>query len=307
MIKKVSLHVITIATLVALSFGCAKKSDTAASAKKADTVRLLEAGAKPHAKVRYKIAPGTETASTMDFRLATIAATSSGDAAVAMVPGVRLNILAGPAMESKLGTRYDVRVVKAEAYVPEGASDDLAMDLRQGVAVLDNLGGTVDVDDRGQVLASEFNSRTKRPDVPVRLLVMLINARTSLARIPLPAEPIGLGARWEVKKQLVLYGITVNQVDTYTLVDQVGNELRLNISMQQTALPQTVALPDDGLEIAIETFRMSAQGDAIANLQSLSSQAVASGSSLGQMVVTSVNGAERVQIERTVDLRITPR
>lgn len=305
MLTKASLNRIVFVFALAASAGCAKGSDTAASAGAGDSVLLLEAGADPKSPVRYDIATGTTSASTMDFRIATLAESTEG-ASLTVVPGVRLNILAGPTMDAKDGTRYDVRVVKAEALLPDGVSEDEAFHLNQGVSVLNNLGGTVSVDDRGQVIESEFNSRTKRPDVPARLLVMLVNARTSLARISLPAEPIGLGARWEVRKELILYGFKISQVDTYTLVDRIGDELRLNVNIQQTALPQSVTFPQDGVEIAVESFRMSAQGDAIANLHALTTQAVATGDSIGRLVVTTVDGAEPIQVERRIEMRIAP-
>ncbi len=46
--------------------------------------------------------------------------------------------------------------------------------------------------------------------------MMIVNARSTLSRVVLPAEPVGLGARWESRKELTLYGFKVQQVDSYT-------------------------------------------------------------------------------------------
>ena len=57
-----------VSALLALT-GC-KKSNTAADAEAEDAsgVRLLDKGDRPRETLRYKIAPGTTTTSTMTFR-----------------------------------------------------------------------------------------------------------------------------------------------------------------------------------------------------------------------------------------------
>ena len=134
---------------------------------------------------------------------------------------------------------------------------------------------------------------------------MIINARTSLARVILPAEPVGAGARWEARKDLVLYGFEVSQVDTYTLTEKVGDELKLNVQMQQTALPQTVTFEEEGVELAVESFKMNASGEVVANLNALEANAAASGESVGVLNVKTVDGTERVEIDRAVQVRMT--
>ncbi|MDH3725968.1 MAG: hypothetical protein OER77_00415 [Myxococcales bacterium] len=295
---------IVMSALLMLS-GCNKdKSNTAQDAKRGDPVLVLDAGQEPREVLRYKVAHGTTTTSNMDFGLASLA-TSSAGAQLSVVPGVRLHVVSGPSMQSKRGTRFDVRIVKAEALVPEGADPELARDLNQSASVLNNIGGWVEIDERGIIQASELNERGKRADVPVRLLVMIINARTSLSRVLLPAEPVGTGARWEARKDLVLYGFKVNQVDTYTLTEKVGDELRLNVAIQQTALPQSVTFDEEGIELTVESFSMNASGEIIANLNALEANAAASGESTGMLKVRTVDGTEAVEIDRAFQVRMT--
>ena len=294
---------ILISALLVLN-GC-KDSGTAADAKKGDAALVLDTGQEPRESLRYKIAHGTTTSSTMDFGIASLASTSGG-AALSVTPGVRLHIMSGPSMEGKRGsTRFDVRIVKAEAIVPENLHPTMKRDLNKSASVLNNVGGWVEVDDRGIIQRSELNQAAKRADVPVRLLVMIINARTSLSRVILPAEPVGAGARWEARKDLVLYGFEVSQVDTYTLVEKVGDELKLNVQIQQTALPQTLTFEEEGVELSVESFKMNATGQVVANLNALESNASASGESVGVINVKTVDGTEKVEIDRAFQVRMT--
>jgi hypothetical protein len=303
MTKQVLLRALTLMSALLVLNGC--KSDTAKDAKSGDPVVVLDAGAEPRETLRYKIEHGTTTNATMDFGLASMASTRRG-AALSVTPGVRLHIISGPSMQGKRGsTRFDVRIVKAEAIVPDDLDPEVAQDLNKSASVLNNVGGWVEVDDRGIIQRTELNEAAKRSDVPVRLLVMIINARTSLARVLLPAEPVGTGARWEARKDLVLYGFEVAQVDTYTLNEKVGDELKLNVQIQQSAQPQTITFEEEGVELTVKSFKMSATGEVIANLNALESNAAASGESVGMLTVKTVDGSEDVEIDRAFQVRMT--
>jgi hypothetical protein len=304
MTKQVLLRALILMSALLVLNGC-KDSETANDAKKGDAALVLDAGQEPRESLRYKIAHGTTTTAMMEFGIASLTSTDRA-AQLAVTPGVRLHIVSGPTLEGKRGsTRFDVRIIKAEAIVPEGIDPKVAMDLNRSASVLNNVGGWVEVDDRGIIQRTELNHAAKRSDVPIRLLAMIINARTSLSRVILPAEPIGVGARWEARKELVLYGFEVSQVDTYTLTEKVGDELKLNVQMQQTALPQTITFEEEGIELAVESFKMNAAGEVIANLNALESNASASGESAGVLNVKTVDGTERVEIDRAVQMRMT--
>ncbi len=278
-------------------------SATAADAK-ADPVLLLEAGAEPQAPLRYKIAEGTTTKSNMDFTIATLATTDE-DAALSVVPGVRLHIVSGPALPTERGVKFEVQITKAEAAVPEGLDPKVAEELRQSASILDDVGGTVEMDDRGIALAMELNDKAKSPDIPLRLLMMIVNARTTLSRVVLPAGPVGLGARWEARKELELYGFKVQQVDTYTLVDRVGDEIKLNVAVTQNALPQTVDFPDEGIAIAVEQMTANASGEIILNLNALESDAAAAGNATDRLAVTGPEGTEKIEVDEAFEIRMT--
>lgn len=306
MTKQVVLRALIVMSALLVLSGC-KDSETAKDAKSGDPALVLDAGQEPRELLRYKIGHGTTTTSTMDFGIASLATSSSGSE-LSVTPGVRLHIVSGPTMEGKRGsTRFDVRIIKSEAITPEGISPEFALDLNRSASVLNNVGGWVEVDDRGIIQRTELNQSAKRADVPVRLLVMIINARTSLSRVILPAEPVGAGARWEARKELTLYGFEVSQVDTYTLVEKVGDELKLNVQIQQIALPQTITFEEEGIELSVESFKMNASGEVIANLNALETNAAASGESVGIINVKTVDGTERVEIDRAFQVRMTVR
>ena len=303
MTKQVVLRMLIVMSTLLVLNGC--KSDDASDAKRNDPVLVIDQGQEPRETLRYDIAHGTTTTSNMEYGLAQLA-TTEGGAQLSVTPGVRLHIVSGPSMEGKRGsTRFDVRIVKAEAIVPEGADPQVKLDLNKSVSVLNNVGGWVEVDDRGIIQRSDLNSSAKNPEVPSRLLMMIVNARTSLARVLLPAEPVGIGARWEASKELVLYGFKISQSDTYTLTEKTGEELKLNVQIQQTAPQQTVTFEEEGIELTLESLTMNATGQIVLNLKALEANAQASGEAADLMNVKTVDGSQKVELDSAFDVKMT--
>ena len=290
--------------VASLATSACKGSESAKDVKVADPVTVLERGTQPRERLRYKIASGTTTASSMEFILSSMATTPEGTA-LTVVPGVRLRILAGPAMQTKGGeTRYDVRIVKTEPIYSEGTPDQLERDLLEGASVLNQIGGWVEVNDRGMISAANLNAAAQRADIPVRMLVMLINARTTLSRILLPAQPVGIGAKWQAQKRLGLFGFQIDQTDTYTLLSRKGNRLKINVSSKQTAAPQKLSFQQEGVDVMLESYTSDAAGEILIDLTMLSSAAQASGESKGMLQVTTTEGSEPVVIERLFQVRM---
>jgi hypothetical protein len=288
-------------TAALLTLASCNKTKTAADV---DTgVQLLDHGDRPRHRVRYKIPPGKTTSSTTTFRVRTLA-TSPDGTALSVLPGLRVDIVSGPAEMTERGVKFKLDVVKAEALVPAAFDQAMADMLRDGAAIIDEAGGWIEVDDRGRRLAGDLDARTKRSDVPMRLLRMIVNARETLSRVLLPEEPIGLGARWETRRTIDAYGFEVQQVNTYTLVDRVGDELMLNVTVQQRALPQTISFPEDGIEISVESISSLANGQIVLDLDALESDASANGSTEDRIIVKTVDGEEPIRVDESFEIQV---
>jgi hypothetical protein len=295
MMRHSMMRVLVLASALLALAGC-KKSNTAADADSEgddNGVRLLDKGQRPRAELRYRVPAGTTTSSTTTFRVATLA-TSGDTAALSVLPGLRLDFVSGPAELTDRGVKLPVDVVKSEALVPDDFDEEMAELLRNGAAIVDEVGGWVEVDDRGRLLAGELNEQTKRSDVPMRLLRMIVNTRATLTRVVLPAEKVGLGARWETTQEIIAYGFNVKQVNTYTLVDQA----------EQMALPQTIDFPEEGIEISVESMTAQANGQIILKLNALESDASATGTAEDRIIVKTAKGTESVHVEEQFEIQV---
>ena len=125
---------------------------------------------------------------------------------------------------------------------------------------------------------------------------MIVNTRETLTRVRLPEEKVGLGARWESRQVITAYGFKIDEVSTYTLVDRAGDELMLNVTVEQTAPPQVIEFPDESIVVSVESLTGHAQGQIILNLNALESDASASGKVEDHLIVKTSEGTERVQV-----------
>ena len=305
MIKRALLPMLIAMCGVVVFQGC--KSDTAKDAK-IEPVALLEAGAEPRAPLRYMIKDGTTTTSTMDVSTAAMTTTTTGGEAISKAPGIRVVISSGPAVRLDNGNvRFDVGIVNAEAVLPPGVAEDVAKDLNRSAARLKKLSGWLEVDDRGIVQDSSLEHAEKDSQVPARMLMTVVNARTSFARVMLPAEPIGIGAQWETKKEITMFGFRLEQVDRFTLTEKVGDEIKLSVDIVQNAPKQTLTFEEEGVELALQSLSMSAQGEVVLNLNALEGSARAMGQSAEVMTVKTVEGTEEIELNSATTLDMTVR
>jgi hypothetical protein len=289
--------------LASLALTACKTSNTAADAADQSGVRLLDRGQRPRSELRYSIAAGTTTSSTTTFRVASLARSES-NAALAILPGLRLDIVSGPAELTEGGVKFKVDVVRSEALVPDDFDENWGEQLREGAALAEGIGGWVELDDRGRLVAGALNEQARRSDVPVRLLRMIVNSRETLTRVRLPEEKVGLGARWESRRQIRAYGFDLQQVDTYTLVDRAGDEVMLNVTVQQLALPQTIEFPEEEIVISVQSMRSQANGQIILDLRALESDASANGTAEDHLLVKTPGAAESIDIDEEFEVQV---
>jgi len=77
--------------------------------------------------------------------------------------------------------------------------------------------------------------------------------------LPLPAEAIGPGAKWEVKMPLESQGMKINQAATYELVSIEGERVTIKSTTVQSAASQKIQNPAmPGLKL--DLTKMTGQG-----------------------------------------------
>jgi hypothetical protein len=179
------------------------------------TVRLLSAGAAPRAALRYALRR-TEDATIVasgEWKMATPAGSSTSTFPVFTTP-VHLTPVKG---------QVDFRWV-APSFTGPPPGSRLEQQSQQLMGGLDGSGGVYSADARG--IISRFLLHPGPNDALVdagtiqqRSLYALQMGREmiSLLAVPLPEEPVGLGARWQIERVAVRGMMSFIQVTTFTL------------------------------------------------------------------------------------------
>ena len=252
--------------LAALAASGCKKKKTAPRPPEL-TVTLVDPGQSPLEPLRYAIPAGTVVKTLLDIRDSEAVAEETEDSADAfgVLPGFKLLLHAGPTTLWAKGTRYVLRISKAESVLPEGVTEVQMAEAEQGVQALRGMRGRFDLNGQGIVEDADVPWAQGQERIHPRVVITIGNVRSAVATIPLPREPVGIGAVWEVRRPLRIWSARVTQVTRYELTDRVGGRFRVTITVHQVAAPQVADL-NPQLEMHVRGYEMHARGHALADL-----------------------------------------
>lgn len=252
-----------LVALLATVWGC--KKDKATPPPPELSVTLVESGGEPRQVLRYTIVPQTVVQSVLEIR--TTAATSEDvQETFGVLPGLKLDLHVGPTVSIPDHlTRYVLRISRAYPILPEGTEAHHVEEVQESVRALNDTRGRFDLSDRGIVMASDVPWTQSQENISPRVTIMLANVRSAIATIPLPVEPVGVGAVWEVRRPLRIWSARVTQVARYQLVDHIDGRFRVQVSVRQSA-PAQVADINPKLELHVRTYEMRAEGHVLVDL-----------------------------------------
>jgi hypothetical protein len=284
--------------------GCKKKKTTPPPPEL--SVTLIDPGEAPLAPLRYAIAPGTVMRTLLDIRDSDAAIEETEDSADAfgVLPGFKLLLHAGPTVQIPKGTRYVLRIAKAESVLPEGVTERQMEEAEQGVQALRGMRGRFDLNTEGIVVDADVPWAQGQERIHPRVAITIGNVRSAVATIPLPREPVGIGATWEVRRSLRIWSARVTQVTRYELTDRLGDRFRVAITVHQKAETQVADL-NPQLEMHVRGYEMHAQGHALADLSlPMALEAALNSSSAADIALVSPEKTEPLMSSRHSVLRL---
>lgn len=217
--------------------------------------RLEDAGREPYEVLRYRLPPGTlEHQTRLSISSRDLAPDGTGTAEA-------LDVREGFAIE--IGAPGQPLQLRALEGALGGAPTPLAQSYLQRWR--DRLVGQparVQLDTRGQLQGIELEpdaplARTRgaaRDELVQRLLAFVV---------PLPAEPVGVGARWQVTTLLRQGPAAVKQTATYTLRERTKERWKIHVDLVRVGKPQRLVDPafPPGTVANLLLLSRSLQGD----------------------------------------------
>jgi len=264
---------------VGFSLGCAALGGALAApgcgdgegpaAPPAVTLTLLESGREPRAVLRYPSEPTAAGKLSLTLRLAMKMEVPGSPVPPVTMPGLRLLIDVTSARADK-GVKYQFTVADADLTSTDNAHPSLLAEMRKGVDTLVGASGHLVLESRG---TTGDLTLAHPAGIGQELGEFLNSARLAMGQmvVPLPAEPIGAGAKWEAVEIVSQDGINVREKTYFELVAIDGPRALLRTQTVQSADRQRAALPGlpDGVSAEVVSLRGSAAGEVELDLRRL--------------------------------------
>ena len=206
------------------------------------TVELLSAGSEPRRELRYALAPGSSERVTVELDMEMAMTLGDAPSPPVQLPRMRmvLDLTVDEALED--AARYTFELTDAKTLDADGVDPSVLRAIEQGLFHAVGTGGSAQIDDRGFI---RFIGMEIGEDAPAETRQMMETTAQQMEQLssPLPAEPVGVGARWEVIQHLEQNGIALVQTSVMTLESVDGDSGRVVASTRQHADPQVVDMP----------------------------------------------------------------
>lgn len=226
------------------------------------SVTLIDAGAEPRQKLRFKVKKGqtfkAEMRMTMDMRMQIDGAAPPSVKLPVMV--AVMDIATTDATEDTFSfdwkiSRYDV--VKSPGVMPQVLSA-----LKTQLAQLVGTKGSAKIDSRGRNLGSTFEIP---PGVAPQTAKLMEGMREAISTMsaPVPEEAIGVGGSWKVSQNMVQNGMTSKVDYVYTVKALTGEQAELGAVVTTTGVPGPVegGLLPPGASATLDSMTGSGGGE----------------------------------------------
>lgn len=193
-------------------------------------VRVLDFGEAPHQEIRYSFTEG-EVANVIMSMTQEMSMGGQEMSAIG-VPTIEISMsLEATEVLPDGSVRYEQRTNGVELVGLDDSSPASSM-MQQMVGQLTELTSWSWVDQRGQALDAGF----ELPEGTNPMIAQLMDGmggQVQQMAAPFPAEPVGVGARWEVEATVQMAGAVLPQTSQYELLSRDGDTITLGVTYVQ--------------------------------------------------------------------------
>lgn len=263
--RRRGLPAILLLVLAAVSAPIASAPARAATVRSGVQIQLLDPGAPPRAALRLKPDPAPQSR-TLTF---SSQVTQSGASSASVGP---LQIQAAVSFTgSSVGSNGTIRVPYAyNSFTLLDSSTGTAQQLaavRASFAQFRGLSGQYTLAPTGAVLSNHLVI-PPTVDSTVRSLLQQVTDQANQLTVPLPTQPVGVGARWQAVTQLVAGGLRLSQTYEYSLQSHDGTRLSLAVHYTQTGAKQRFSpsgIPA-GTTATVTSYHVTGSGTSVIDL-----------------------------------------
>ncbi|MEZ4232087.1 MAG: hypothetical protein R3B89_23120 [Polyangiaceae bacterium] len=224
-------------------------------------IKLLEAGAEPRQQLRYKYPVGAGGVVRLTTRSELEVETDGKKQKAGFVP--KLEMLAKLKVKEKQSDGdflVDLIGLRPRVRNASQLPAPIQKQLETALGKLPKLHGISEVNDRGVQKALKFDA-AKVDSVEMNQILQGLQANLGGMSAPLPAEAVGVGAKWAVNTSVVQQGLPLTQIAIYELVSLKDGVGRTRVEMRQIAPKGEIKLPGAPPGAKTELVKMTSKGE----------------------------------------------
>lgn len=207
------------------------------------SVKLISAGAEPRQPLRIRVPSKASESGVMVAKSSMSMGAGGASDAMMKLPAMKINIGAVSLSSDDNGEiQYELRIEDTDVLVEGDTVAGAAEAMKASLGGMKGLIISCAMSDRG-VNTSVVAKIPPGADAETRAGMEALRDSFADSEFVLPHEPVGLGARWEVKQKVKTDGMIVDQTTIHEVVSIQGNLLRLKSSASEQAANQKIRSP----------------------------------------------------------------
>ena len=270
-------------------------------------VKVVSTGAEPRTRLRYKISAGQNFVLGMSITMG-MTMNMEGMTMPAMdMPIMKMTATMNVKDVAANGDiSYDIAFTEMTAEALPGMDPNLAAMVQGAASGITALKGSAVVSDRGLYKSGSFDLN-KLSDPNLRQTLSSVASNLESLSMPMPEEPVGAGARWEVRQAMNSAGVSTFQRFDVELASVDGASATFRVKFDQTAPPQNVSNPSlpAGATVDVEKMTGSGSGSLTLRFDSLVPTSEMSSTTSMSMVVNVAGQSQKMGVDTKVKISTT--
>lgn len=234
-------------------------------------VKVIEPGAEPRADLSYALTKGAAQKMVMAMDMSMGMRVQGQQVPATALPRMSMGMDAATIDKNAAGEfKIDSHLTTVSVDANGAQQEQLARALRPQLEGMKGLSMAYWVSPKGRVHDVKLGMPPSMPAAAQQLLQGMSQSFESMVT-PLPNEPVGVGARWQVISRTASGGADILQSAIYTLKARDGARATLEVKLVQLAANDTIhtAQMPAGMSARIKAFNSSGGGSSILDLKSV--------------------------------------
>ena len=260
-------------------------------------VVVNDPGAEPRVLLRTQVAPGQREVMVM-VQTQEIQQEIGGEA-VPSAGAIPMIIEMALEAESSGGSLLTYNSIITDVSLDDSLDPEIAAQVQPNLDAMVGMTTTAILDDRGRVLTSEIGG-TDGLDPTLVATVEQMTSNSQFAH-PLPEEPVGVGATWQIAQNLQVSGLDVVQLTDYEVLSIDGTVVELGLATEQF-VPVGSEMVAGGATATVLAWESINSGSIIFDLTSMVPASTSQGLAVQEFEFGP--GTEKTVLKQTIETKI---